>query len=451
MRRRLACLLAIVIVLSLAGCGGENMEDISEEADGYQIDNSTISAKPSDISPLPADEDENNVSATPPEETDIAWTEVSYTTTDADGYNYEITFKLSPWILLSDNADIIDSIWTEIGKGNELPGFDDWGLTKMSNFHQRSFIQGALTRKFTHAMTDMYYCLGTVQIKNITNGWSITSESSRNSSFGLTWASGYELSGGSSSTVYSIGKVFYSDSAEDEDDGLDHGAKMTNDYWGPAPFIIMAPENFSPNYPYGQRAEDMLNGFFYYGDNIANHPVAADFSGWKEEELPQHFYLGVIGQDGMYSPPIDTTYIKNSIPLLDEGAELIVRGHSMAPTLVDGDKVTITHPTGSYASGDIVVLQMSNVSDDYIFSRIIATEGQTVDIDFENGVVYVDGAALDEPYTSSATIDPVDFTGPQLVPEGCVFILGDNRDGALDSRTTDVGMIKTRYILGKVA
>ena len=73
-----------------------------------------------------------------------------------------------------------------------------------------------------------------------------------------------------------------------------------------------------------------------------------------------------------------------------------------------------------------------------------------MDIDFDEGIVYVDGEALDEPYTASLTTKALDFSGPVTVPEGCVFCLGDNRNHSTDSRRKTIGMIDKRCILGKV-
>jgi len=130
-----------------------------------------------------------------------------------------------------------------------------------------------------------------------------------------------------------------------------------------------------------------------------------------------------------------------------------VVGHSMVPTLQDGDKIVITRLTGDYERGDIVVLRKDTFREEPIVKRVIAVAGQTIDIDFENGVVYVDGEALDEPYVNELTYDPEDFESyerPLLVPEGCVFVMGDNRNNSTDSRRETIGCVDTRYIMGKV-
>ena len=87
-----------------------------------------------------------------------------------------------------------------------------------------------------------------------------------------------------------------------------------------------------------------------------------------------------------------------------------------------------------------------------IVKRLIAQPGQTVDIDFDAGIVYVDGKALDEPYTNTPTNKQVDsaLPLPLTVPEGYVFVLGDNRNASSDSRSCLVGLVEKKDILGKV-
>jgi signal peptidase I len=127
-----------------------------------------------------------------------------------------------------------------------------------------------------------------------------------------------------------------------------------------------------------------------------------------------------------------------------------VEGTSMVPTLLSGDKVIISNLFYEPEYGDIVVLQTESFGGTPIVKRVIATEGQTVDIDFESGIVYVDGIRLEEDYINDLTHDPEDFQGPVTVPDGCIFVMGDNRNGSTDSRSSRVGMVDTRAVLGKV-
>jgi signal peptidase I len=125
-----------------------------------------------------------------------------------------------------------------------------------------------------------------------------------------------------------------------------------------------------------------------------------------------------------------------------------VVGTSMLDTLNNGDwLITTTRP--EYVYGDIVIITQPNVFNEPIVKRVIATEGQTVDINFKSGQVFVDGVELKEPYIKELTHRSFDKTFPLTVPKGCVFVMGDNRNGSTDSRSSDIGFIDTRYILGK--
>ena len=126
-----------------------------------------------------------------------------------------------------------------------------------------------------------------------------------------------------------------------------------------------------------------------------------------------------------------------------------VVGHSMVPTLEQNDKVVISNLFYHPKQGDIVVLRKQTLMEEPIVKRIIATEGQTVDIDFDDGVVYVDGKALDEPYVNEPVHDRENFEGKITVPEGCVFVMGDNRNRSLDSRSLMLGDVDTDLIMGR--
>lgn len=127
-----------------------------------------------------------------------------------------------------------------------------------------------------------------------------------------------------------------------------------------------------------------------------------------------------------------------------------VVGSSMYPTLENGDKMIVTDVFYKPKYGDIVVFQKDEYADYALVKRVIATEGQTVEIDFDRHIVYVDGKKLDEPYIAEPTANKIDFTGIQVVPEGCVFVMGDNRNASTDSRDKRIGMVDTRDIIGKV-
>lgn len=129
-----------------------------------------------------------------------------------------------------------------------------------------------------------------------------------------------------------------------------------------------------------------------------------------------------------------------------------VDGPSMRETLQDRDLLAVVNSPlcGDYEAGDIVIIRREDfLSGAPIVKRVIATEGQTVDIDFDAGTVCVDGEVLEEPYIREPTWTDEGVTFPLTVPEGAVFVMGDNRNDSHDSRASDLGPVDTRYIIGQ--
>ena len=126
-----------------------------------------------------------------------------------------------------------------------------------------------------------------------------------------------------------------------------------------------------------------------------------------------------------------------------------VDGGSMNPTLLHGDRLIVSNLSKNYEQGDVVVFVAPEYMDEPLVKRIIATGGQLVEINFDKGIVKVDEQVMYEPYIAELTQDAQDYDGPFEVPEGCVFVMGDNRNRSTDSRTEEIGCVDTRYILGK--
>ena len=131
---------------------------------------------------------------------------------------------------------------------------------------------------------------------------------------------------------------------------------------------------------------------------------------------------------------------------------VVVIGSSMYQTLHHGDRLLLVSSTfyREPKQGDIIVASKKSFANgECIVKRVIATEGQIVDIDFQKGIVFVDGVPLEEDYvyTKTTLFEGVIF--PLTVEEGHVFVLGDNRDNSKDSRNPQIGLIDEREILGK--
>lgn len=127
-----------------------------------------------------------------------------------------------------------------------------------------------------------------------------------------------------------------------------------------------------------------------------------------------------------------------------------VDGNSMLNTLHNEDKLIISNLNYTPKTGDIVVIYIEGQNKPYI-KRVIATEGQTVKIDFEKWEVYVDGVLLEEDYVWRRDGDmhyAAFYDGEFTVPEGQVYVMGDNRNDSTDSRV--LGCMDEHNIIGRV-
>lgn len=127
-----------------------------------------------------------------------------------------------------------------------------------------------------------------------------------------------------------------------------------------------------------------------------------------------------------------------------------VVGESMENTLLDGDTVIISAINNDVEYGDVVVISQPNLYGKVLIKRVIAVEGQTISFDHISGKVMIDGKQLDEPYIKENMDFTYAMTKSYTVPQGKLFVMGDNRNESADSRDTYIGMIDERYIVGEV-
>ena len=129
---------------------------------------------------------------------------------------------------------------------------------------------------------------------------------------------------------------------------------------------------------------------------------------------------------------------------------IVVSGPSMENTLAGGDLILVWSLGYTPKQGDIVVLTQESYQEDSIVKRVIAREGQRVDIDYGSGTVYVDDVPLKENYTKEKMLLPGYGEGINhiTVPEGCIFVMGDNRNHSADSRYPGIGVVDTRCVIG---
>lgn len=289
-RNLLSLALAVALLSSLCACGQSAGTASANPNPGLTTPPSTtpVSAVPAPTDPEPTDPEPTPT----PINIDIPWTEVTYSIKDYSGYTFDITLKLSPWILLSD-TELINSAWDKVGGGKTLPQFDDWGFTRSGNGYKNtlayySYYSTGNAGALTWYMTDMYYSVGTVTIKNTTSGFDITQNDPRTVPF--LFGCDASLANSAGYWQWIAGRVLYSNDVVTRMSGLHVSASVTSNTWGPVPVIFMTPEYISPNSPDGL-SQDILS------DNLV-FDWSYHMATLESENTKVH--LGILKGDGEY-------------------------------------------------------------------------------------------------------------------------------------------------------
>ncbi len=206
---------------------------------------------------------------------DVGFQTYTYKYKDTQNYEYEVTLTLSPWILES-KADVLDAAWAKVGKGHSKPSKDNMNLQKYSNNRCMTTSNNSpyhLSNTFDATVTEMYFSVGTVTVKNVTNGWSFSEQEPGSTDFSLYWIKNIEKT-----LVYSqdhfITRNIYSESEEFNVGEIFVRPKMKKDKWGPMTIVLGHAENFSPKYPNGEYRKEVENGYLQAGsDTIIKIPI----------------------------------------------------------------------------------------------------------------------------------------------------------------------------------
>jgi hypothetical protein len=199
--------------------------------------------------------------AAPKSSVNVDFKTYTYKMKDAQNYEYEITLTLSPWIL-DTQTEVLDSAWAKVGKGKNKPAISNMGAQKYANnvyTTQLSDSQG-MNRTFYATMTNMYFSVGTVSVKNVTSGWDFSENKTGAPKITLNWVSDFTRGHNSGNYAF-MTKTFYASNEKTDIGELYVKPKMTKNTWGPATVVLAHAENISPKYPGGQLASYVSAGY----------------------------------------------------------------------------------------------------------------------------------------------------------------------------------------------
>lgn len=267
MKKKILVLFTLFVVLSLALCGCGNQ---SATATKHETPSEPSVSAPVDTAPTTPAPTVTTPAVTTPEPTpkvDVDWQTLTYQWEDSSGYTFEATIKISPWIN-TKNEDYIGAAWDEVSRGKVLPSSDSksWGNAPSSDDNYRP----------VENVTDVYYCIGSITVRNLTTGWDITASSPITST--PLWLSAcqpetnpaeYKKHPYTSTWLKSstISKVFYTDSEKRNSTWAVVDPKYTSNTWGPIAFVFAHFDSKVPAYPDGKYISEITDTYFCINGN----------------------------------------------------------------------------------------------------------------------------------------------------------------------------------------
>lgn len=259
MNKKIFVLFTLFAVLSLAlcACVGKSASSgpaMTEQAAPVKQDTAQATPRPSES--IPKDTAQVPTSEPTPEPTpkvDVEWQTMAYQYEDSSGYTFEITIKVSPWIN-TKNEEYVAAAWDEVSRGRSLPYF---------NPNERAYHNGRYTFLSVSSLTDMYYCIGEISVKNTTAGWDITQESPISlKEIYISPIQTNEEVARSIKEGHTTGQIVYSDKTSSDYVWLNITPQLKSNNWGPVPFIFAHYDRKTPKCPDGEYISEISGTAF---------------------------------------------------------------------------------------------------------------------------------------------------------------------------------------------